>query len=137
MTPEDITCYMQAYVTSVPSELHVIEAAAIHKVLHIPCCLCVGLLDILIPANFIMHSATNKRAYQYSHLTMFHGMLQIFCKNLHKKILKHSYSSMSVFPQRIKNLILDLRYATDFRELTSDQLKNSHCIPLGYSTYSL
>lgn len=65
MTPEDITCYMQAYMASVPSELHVIEAAAIHKILHIPCCLCVGLLDILILAihvTFIMHSATNKRA---------------------------------------------------------------------------
>lgn len=38
MTPKEITCYMQAYTTSVPAGLHVIEADAIHKVLHIPCC---------------------------------------------------------------------------------------------------
>lgn len=60
MSPKDITCYMQAYMASVPAELHVIEAAAIHKVLHIPCRSRVGLLDIL--ANCIMLSATNKSA---------------------------------------------------------------------------
>lgn len=79
MTPEDLTCYMQAYTASVPSELHVIEAAAIHKILYIPCCLCVGLLDILILANCIMHSATNKRAV----LAFYHVSWN--AKNLHKK----------------------------------------------------
>jgi len=46
---------------SVPAELHVIEAAAIHKVWHIPCCSRVGLLDKQ-QANFIMLSATNNNA---------------------------------------------------------------------------
>lgn len=58
MTPKDITCYMQVYMASVPAELYVIEADAIHNVLHTPCHLRAGLLDIL--ANWIMLSATIK-----------------------------------------------------------------------------
>ncbi len=46
MTPKDITCYMQNYMASVPAELYVIEADAIHNVLHTPCHLRAGLLDI-------------------------------------------------------------------------------------------
>lgn len=58
MTPKDITCYMQNYMASVPAELYVIEADAIHNVLHTPCHLRAGLLDIL--PNWIMLSATIK-----------------------------------------------------------------------------
>jgi len=65
---------------------------------------------------------------QSSHFTMFHGMLQIFCKNLYKQRVKRSYSCISVFPERNKTL---LRSATDFRELTSEQLlKKASVSPL-------
>lgn len=71
---------------------------------------------------------------------MFHGMLQIFTKNHHRNVVKIDIDvAIECVCQYLhREFPILLRSATDFRdfrELTSDQLKNSHCVPLGFSAY--